>query len=1386
VGREQPSEHREQIVSTMLKGNARRSLWRRAITAAAILGLVTPATVATLAVIAPPAAATQFDISTIAGTGTNGYNGDSKDATTAQLNNATGVTTDAFGNVVLADRTNHRIRVVARDSSNPGYPCGGCTWTPGDIYTVAGTGTGGFNGDGGTPATSLRLNSPADVAVDSSGNILIADQSNNRVRVLSVSPTNPGYPCGGCAWTSGTLYTVAGIGTANYNGDDIVASSAELRGPGNVAFDGQGNLLIGDTVNGRIRVVAVSAMNPGYALGGSGCPCGWTQQHIFTIAGSSSTGFGGDGAAATSALLNNPHGVTTDAGGNVLIADSSNNRIRVVEVSASNPGYPCGACAWSPGKIETIAGTGTSGYNNDDIVSNMAWLSAPNDVRVDSNGNVLIADLLNARVRIIAVGADSGYPLWGCGGSCGVWNPGHIFTIVGTGTSAYNGDGITAGAATLSLPADLDFDPNGELLIADQGNYRIRSVQVFAPINFLVPAVAADPNGFDTGLTVDNNISLSATGMWSEQTGTCSLCRTPNGIPPSGPQTNFLAPALPAYSLVGRIGTIGPWSEIGTGRNTLFGMGELYLAMNDVTGGYADNDGSLTVSVETYLHVDSSYDTSGPVLANGTIDYQGTLKNNGTFGLEHSFIWVNPATELTTADVSVPTWQAFNASNVAVGSPADCDLLVGSTPLYECSVGEIFSGYSIVVNAQVDAGGVEPQSITDSFFLERSDRTRACYLGCTPPHGNQQTQRVDGVKFNVSAPSTVRAGLPLTIGGTFANTSATETINGINMVGTIDRGHYTSSDVSCALHNNAGPGGHLDCPANTGSTYGFAPGGDAPLTATIDTTGLGGQTIHYTFHVTSPDLGGSSYTYSNTVVVITQASANVPANTPPLSTQITAGSNAGWVVTINNSSGLAAQDVSLTLDATAVEPDSETSALSFDQAAINRALGLDANAPTCSPPSGPVITCTLPDDIPAHTIKKFTVLALTDGLPAGTTITGHVAMTSPNALDSSGNLGTVTVVNCAGDCTIGVAVPGDPFESEPGPPTPADPTKQVLLLTSNDPGGTLPALKVTLQSIDPEDATDPGDAKLCPTASGQTHCSGQISSVIAQTATYLDKKNPIRVTVIARWGDSVPAGRILMEKNTGGDPIFLNACEVNAATREFNTPCALPQIVRGSAATHNLTTYTTILFVGDDIHFARRTADGGTVIHPPGAPTAVTATTGSSRATVKWKAPTATNGAGVSGYTVTVLSGGVVQKTATFNNAVLTQTITGLTPGKTYTFKVAAKNVAGAGTASAPSNAIKPTGPPAAPTGLTATAGAAKATLRWTAPASNNGAAVNGYVVTVLIAGVVQKTVVFNSTAVTQVVTGLTRGKSYTFKVAARNALGTGPPSGLSNAVKPT
>ncbi|MCG5468068.1 fibronectin type III domain-containing protein [Micromonospora sp. LAH09] len=183
----------------------------------------------------------------------------------------------------------------------------------------------------------------------------------------------------------------------------------------------------------------------------------------------------------------------------------------------------------------------------------------------------------------------------------------------------------------------------------------------------------------------------------------------------------------------------------------------------------------------------------------------------------------------------------------------------------------------------------------------------------------------------------------------------------------------------------------------------------------------------------------------------------------------------------------------------------------------------------------------------------------------------------------------------------------------------------------------------------------------------------------------------------------------------------------------------------------------------------------------PGTPAAPTAVAGVTSATVSWVAP-ANNGSPITGYLITPIRDGVTQATLSFDASTTSRTLTGLTAGASYTFRVAAVNAFGTGAASPPSAAVVPYTLPGAPTITSATAGTNAATVTWTAPA-NGGSPITGYTVTPYLNGVAQTPQIFTGTATTQIVTGLTAGATYTFRVAATNAAGTGPQSAASGSV---
>jgi uncharacterized protein (TIGR03437 family) len=436
-------------------------------------------------------------ITTVAGNGTPGFSGDGGPASSAQLNGAIGVAVDHEGNLFIADYHNDHIRKVAKSGIITTVAGGGATvlgdggpatsielYSPygvavdeagtlliasynivckvspsGIVTTVAGNGTQGFSGDGG-PATSALVQ-PFGVAVDSTGNLFIADYLNGRIR--KVSP-------------NGTITTVAGNGAQGLSGDGGLATSAQLNGPGSVAVDGAGNLFIAD---GRIRRVSpngtittvVGNGSDACCFSGDGGPATAAQVQpsgvaldgarnlfvagdnrirkvspegiITTVVGNGTSGFSGDGGPAISAKLNGPGSVAVDADGNLFIADGGNQRIRKVSPS---------------GIITTVAGNGTQGYFGDGGPATSAQLVA-GGLAVDSAGNLYIAA---GNVRKISPS-------------------GIISTVAGSGAACDEdscpplGDGGPATSAGL-YATSVGVDGAGNLLVADVGNHRIRKV----------------------------------------------------------------------------------------------------------------------------------------------------------------------------------------------------------------------------------------------------------------------------------------------------------------------------------------------------------------------------------------------------------------------------------------------------------------------------------------------------------------------------------------------------------------------------------------------------------------------------------------------------------------------------------------------------------------------------------------------------------------------------------------------------------------------------------------------------------------------------------------------------------------------------------------------
>ncbi len=392
-------------------------------------------------------AMTAGDIYTIAGNGSFRFSGDSGPATGAELDEPLGVTVDPSGNIVFSDTFNERIRVAAATTGT----LYGKKMTAGDLYTIAGNGTNGDSGNGG-PATSAEVGSPEGLAVDSAGNLLIADTANSKIQVVAAK-TATFY---GEKMTVGHIYLLAGNGGLGYSGDGGPAASASLNFPADVAVDAAGNVLIADTYNCRIRVVPVKT--------GTFYGKRMTAEHIYTIAGDGNAGYSGDGGPATSAGLYNPEGVTVDSAGNLVIADTYSNRIRVVaEKTGSFYGKKMTA-----GHIYTVAGEGRRGYSGDGGAATKAELALPWGIAVDTSGNLVISDNVNERLRIVAVKTGTFYGE--------KMTAGDIYTVAGDGTAGFSGDGSPAQGGELKYPTAVAVDRAGNLLVADTDNDRIRMV----------------------------------------------------------------------------------------------------------------------------------------------------------------------------------------------------------------------------------------------------------------------------------------------------------------------------------------------------------------------------------------------------------------------------------------------------------------------------------------------------------------------------------------------------------------------------------------------------------------------------------------------------------------------------------------------------------------------------------------------------------------------------------------------------------------------------------------------------------------------------------------------------------------------------------------------
>lgn len=604
-------------------------------------------------------------VSTVAGSGANGFSGDGGLATKASLRNPTDVAVDSDGNVYIADRENHRIRRVDGTTGiintiagveGPEYhPIGDggpaieasllgpnaivldramhlyiadhghhrvrrLDLTSGIIMTVAGSGAEGFSGDGG-PADEAALDHPSGVALDDNGNLFIVDEGNNRVRKVDS--------------VSGVIETYAGNGEFGFSGDGGPATEAmvALRAgdfdllPKGIALNDEGDLFLADYENGRIRRVDSSGT-------------------ISTVAGDGEWNPLGDGGPATESNLRFPTGLVFDTAGDLLISDTRSYRIRRVDSSTR--------------VIDTIAGDGMSGFTGDGGTATQGAIRDPRGVGLDSQGNLYIADQTNFRIRrvdrktgLISTIAGTGFwgPLEGDGGPATEANldgpsdvafdrEGHLYiadsahdvirkvgrntgiitTVAGNGEEGFAGDGGVATEASMFFPGSIDIDRSNRLFIADQANYRIRMVDLNTGIITTIAGTGEFGHTGDGGPATEAALGIPHALVADEDGNVWFTSLDPFGMEPVGANRIRRVDAV-----TGVITTV-----VGTGDDGFYGDGgaATQAAISFPQDVALDSDGNLFIA-DTNNHlirrVDGATGFITTVAGSGLSEYQGDL-----------------------------------------------------------------------------------------------------------------------------------------------------------------------------------------------------------------------------------------------------------------------------------------------------------------------------------------------------------------------------------------------------------------------------------------------------------------------------------------------------------------------------------------------------------------------------------------------------------------------------------------------------------------------------------------------------------------------------------------------------------------------------------------
>ena len=595
-------------------------------------------------------------ISTIAGTGTAGFSGDGGPAANARLNAPAGLAVDALGALYVADSQNGRVRKVVPGGAISTVVGGSAALSTPHAVAVDGTGTiyvadanctmvyaytaigktalfaggpsAGFEGDGG-PAVAAELTNVLDLAIDPSGDLLLADG----IRLREVDPL-------------GNIRTVAGDGYLHAVGDGGLATAAILHQPSSVALDGSGNLYIADTGTQRVRQVLASGSVA--TLAGIGIPV-WgtaleqvpavssglnypmgvavdsranvliadTDNHnirevgtgglTFTVMGTSQGGTGPSGLLPTQTQLRAPEGVCFDRSGALYVVDSSNHRVlRLI------PG----------GVPQLVAGNGSPGYGGDGGPAQSAQLNQPAACAVDSGGNLFLADTLNHRIRKVTAA-------------------GIISTVAGTGDAGFSGDEGPSASAGIQAPRGVATDDSGNLYLSDTGNHRIRMVTPDGVIHTIAgqgtPGFLGDGGAATAALLASpGGLSLDASNaLYFADTGNDRVRRLVAGTPVP---TSSSVPGSPGFSAANAAsllaGPIAPGEVLaltGTGlgpataATATFDAGTLPTQLGGSEVHFDGAAAPLFYAQASQINLQAPYALSGKSTTHAEVWYEGTL-----------------------------------------------------------------------------------------------------------------------------------------------------------------------------------------------------------------------------------------------------------------------------------------------------------------------------------------------------------------------------------------------------------------------------------------------------------------------------------------------------------------------------------------------------------------------------------------------------------------------------------------------------------------------------------------------------------------------------------------------------------------------------------------